>query len=192
MADTLTAKERTRARILDEAAKAMREDGWDGIGVAALMKRAGLTHGGFYAHFKNRDDLVAHAIDRMFRDSAQMLDRHLSHADAAQGLSSLIDFYLSDDMRRLADRGCPLPGLSGEAARMPPAARQRFQRGITAFTAALAKALAALGASEPQALAGSALAEMVGAMSLARVLDDAAASSVLKSSRSQLKHRLGL
>ena len=56
MPETLTHKERTRARILDEAAKAMREQGHAGIGVAKLMQRAGLTHGGFYAHFKDRDD----------------------------------------------------------------------------------------------------------------------------------------
>ncbi len=192
MTETMTTKERTRARILDEAAKAMREHGSDGIGVATLMKRAGLTHGGFYAHFENRDDLVAHAVDRMFRDSADMLHHHLGRGDPAVGLSSLIDYYLSDKARRRTDGGCPLPSLSGESSRMPPAAKERFGKGVAAFRAALAKAFQAIGAPDPQALAASALAEMVGAMALARSLDDEEAILTLEASRRQLKQRIGL
>jgi TetR/AcrR family transcriptional repressor of nem operon len=188
----MTAKERTRARILDEAAKAMREHGSDGIGVAALMKRAGLTHGGFYAHFENRDDLVAHAVDRMFRDSAFMLDHYLGSGRAAEGLSALIDYYLSDETRQRTDGGCPLPGLSGESSRMPPAARRRFGEGITAFRNALAQGLAAIGAPDPELMAASVLAELVGAMALSRALDDVAGSAALRASREQLKRRIGL
>lgn len=192
MPETMTAKERTRARILDEAAKAMREHGSDGIGVAALMKRAGLTHGGFYAHFKDRDDLVAHAIDRMFQDSSKMLTHHLDRSDAAAGLGALIEYYLSDEARRRTDRGCPLPSLSGESSRMPDAARARFADGVTAFQATLAKSLEAMGASDPTPLAASMLSEMVGAMALARALDDKSASAALYASREQLKRRIGL
>ncbi len=193
MADATTHKERTRARILDEAAKAMREHGSEGIGVAALMKRAGLTHGGFYAHFKDRDDLVAHAVDRMFQDSGQMLERQLGREDAAQGLAALIDYYLSDDARRRTDAGCPLPGLSGESLRMPAAAQERFGAGIQAFRSALKRALTAMALPEPDELASSVLAELVGAMSLARALGESDSSiSVLHASREQLKRRLGI
>jgi TetR/AcrR family transcriptional repressor of nem operon len=189
----LTQKERTRARILDEAAKAIREHGSDGIGVAALMKRAGLTHGGFYAHFENRDDLVANAVERMFQDSSAMLGRYLGDGDAAAGLGALIDYYLSDDLRQRVDRGCPLPGLSGEVRRMPPAARQRFSNGITGFREALQKGLAAIGKSDPEALASSILAEMVGAMALARAAgEEEQSSAILRASRDQLKRRLGI
>jgi TetR/AcrR family transcriptional repressor of nem operon len=188
----MTTKERTRARILDEAAKAMREHGPDGIGVAALMKRAGLTHGGFYAHFRDRDDLVAHSVDRMFRDSAAMLAHHLGHDEAAQGLSSLIDYYLSEQTRKRTDVGCPLPSLSGEARRMPDAARHRFADGIVGFQAVLAKGLTAVGSLEPSTLAASVLAEMVGAMSLARALDDEPARALLEASKTRLKLRIGL
>jgi TetR/AcrR family transcriptional repressor of nem operon len=188
-----TQKERTRVRILDEAAKAMREHGPDGIGVAALMKRAGLTHGGFYAHFRDRDDLVAHAVDRMFQDSGRMLDRHLGRDNAAAGLRALIDYYLSDDARAAADRGCPLPGLSGEATRMPAAARERFGDGIAGFKAALRTAIHGLDLPEPEDLASSVLAEMVGAMALARAVEDGdQASAVLRASREQLVRRLGI
>jgi len=192
MNEATTPKARTRARILDEAAKAMREKGADGIGVAALMKRAGLTHGGFYAHFENRDDLVAHAVDRMFQDSDFVLERHLAGNEAAKGLSELIDYYLSEETWKHTDRGCPLPSLGGEASRMPTAARQRFSDGIHAFRAALAASLAALGSPDPESLAASVLAEMVGAMTLARTLDEDAARAALRASREQLTRRIGL
>jgi TetR/AcrR family transcriptional repressor of nem operon len=161
MAEGLSHKERTRARILDEAASAMRASGPEGISVAALMKRAGLTHGGFYAHFSSRDDLVAHAIDRMFEDSKAMLARHLTDSEPAAGLAMLIDYYLSERVQR--------------------------------FQAAIADSLKALGKDAPEALAASVLAEMVGAMSLARsVGDEAAAQAMLAASRERLKERLGL
>jgi TetR/AcrR family transcriptional repressor of nem operon len=191
MVDAMSHKDRTRVRILDEAAAAMRASGYEGISVAALMKRAGLTHGGFYAHFKSRDDLVAHTIDRMFADSAAMLKRHLDDRGPREGLTGLIDYYLSDRVMHARDRGCPLPSLSGEAARMPEAARARFVAGTQRFRSRLAQTLAAMNAPEPETLAASVLAEMVGAMALARAEpDETAGEALLAATRERLKTRL--
>src|SRR3546814_9099393 len=123
MVERCRQKERTRTRILDEAARAIREQGAGGIGVAALMQRAGLTHGGFYAHFENRDDLIAKAFDRMRADSQEMLRRNLDTQSAADGIDRLIDDYLSDRMMHRIEASCPLPMLGQEARRLPPAAR---------------------------------------------------------------------
>lgn len=171
MADKSAHKARVRERILDEAAAALRAGGTEGLSVANLMKRAGLTHGGFYAHFENRDDLVTHAIDRMFQDSAGMIQRFLGESDDLDGL---INFYLSEQAMRRHDRGCPLPWLAGEAPRMPEAARARFQAGIAAMEQALAGALIRRGRDSGEAglLATSLVAEMVGAMALARAYGD--------------------
>lgn len=171
MADKSAHKARVRDRILDEAAAALRAGGTEGLSVANLMKRAGLTHGGFYAHFENRDDLVTHAIDRMFQDSAAMLQRYLGEADDLDGL---ITYYLSEQTMRRHDRGCPLPWLAGEAPRMPDAARARFQAGISAMEQAIANALVRRGHDDTEAglLATSLVAEMVGAMALARAYGD--------------------
>lgn len=193
MADKTAHKQKTRARILDEAAKALRQSGTDGVSVADLMKRAGLTHGGFYAHFTSRDDLVDHAIGRMFEDSSRMLDRFIGHGANAQGLSALIDYYLAPQAYRVRDQGCPLPGLSSEAARMPDAARARFQAGVQRFRAAIAAALAATGKPDPDRLAASVLAEMVGAVSMARSFDtEAEGLAWLDACRIALRQRLGL
>ncbi|MCW1431243.1 TetR/AcrR family transcriptional regulator [Novosphingobium sp. JCM 18896] len=191
MADKSAHKARTRARILDEAASAIRTGGAQGISVADLMKRAGLTHGGFYAHFGSRDDLVAHAIDRMFVDSAAMLDRHLGVDAGAEGLAGLIDYYLSERAYRAVDKGCPLPGLLGEAARMPPAARERFEAGVRAFRDRIEQVLAKLGRADSAALASSIQAELVGAMTLARsISDETTALAYLAASRERLKERV--
>ncbi|HEX7858280.1 MAG TPA: TetR/AcrR family transcriptional regulator [Sphingobium sp.] len=190
MADKSAHKAKTRARILDEAAAAIRSSGAQGISVAELMKRAGLTHGGFYAHFSSRDDLVAHAIDRMFQDSAMMVARFLGDTP---DLGAFIDYYLSETAYRMVERGCPLPGLSGEAGRMPPAARTRFAQGVGGFRDGIERALEALGKADSATLASSVMAELVGAMTLARSMpDDGAALAFLDASRRGLRERIGL
>lgn len=192
MADKSAHKERTRARILDEAAQALRVGGTEGISVGALMKRAGLTHGGFYAHFASRDDLVAHAVDRMFQDSAAMLDRFLPDGAGADEVAALIDHYLSTNALAAPERNCPMPALSGEVHRMPEAARARFEAGVSAFRDRLETALRATVGSTSRQLATTLLSEMVGAMALARALSKRdAAYEYLQSSRDNLKRRVG-
>lgn len=191
MANKSAHKARTRARILDEAASAIRTHGTQGISVVELMKRAGLTHGGFYAHFESRDDLVAHAIDHMFAESAALLDRFPGGDAAEPGLTELIDHYLSEAAYRAVDKGCPLPALLGEVGRMPPAARQCFENGVRAFRDRIQQALARLDHPHPAAMASSILAEMVGAMTLARAsANENAALAYLAASRERLKDRV--
>lgn len=193
MADKSAHKAKVRARILDEAASALRTGGTEGLSVANLMKRAGLTHGGFYAHFENRDDLVTHAVDRMFDDSAAMLARFLTDEAGIAGVGRLVENYLSDTAMRRHDRGCPLPWLSGEVPRMPAAAQARFRAGIAAMRSAIARVLRANGQGEDiaDALAASAVAEMVGAMALARAAGEGEdALAILAAARGAIMARM--
>src|ERR1700756_4643866 len=89
-------KAQTRARVLEEAAATIRAVGPDGIGVAGLMAKVGLTHGGFYAHFKSKDDLVAQAITRMFDDSRALFDTRTAGRMPRDGLAAYFDAYLSE------------------------------------------------------------------------------------------------
>src|SRR5262245_56464481 len=123
-------KERTRQRVLTEAAAAIRAHGPDGIGVAALMSKAGLTHGGFYAHFKSKDDLVAQAIGQMFEEARERFHVNTDDPDPAAALCKYIDIYVSSRHRDSPERGCPLPALSGDLARMSAPARKRFTAGF--------------------------------------------------------------
>jgi TetR/AcrR family transcriptional repressor of nem operon len=179
--------------VLAEAAAAIREQGPDRVGVAELMAKAGLTHGGFYAHFKSKDDLVAAAIGRMFEESAESFRARTEGCGPAEGLARFIDSYLSMRHREAPGRGCPLPPLSGDVARLDTAARDRFGEGIDGMTRNIAGLLQALGRPDPQNLASSSVAEMVGALALARAISDPArAERLLQASRDALKARLGL
>jgi TetR/AcrR family transcriptional repressor of nem operon len=178
---------------LHEAAEAIRQFGPDRIGVAGLMAKAGLTVGGFYAHFKSKDDLIAQAIPHMFEDRAEVLQDCKSGVGPAQALRSFVDVYLSTQHRDRRERGCPLPALSGDLPRMPAAARKRFEAGVRRMTDSIADLLKQIGQPAPDELAASIVSEMVGAIVLARAVPSAELSArILEGARDQIKRRAGL
>jgi TetR/AcrR family transcriptional repressor of nem operon len=186
-------KERTRARVLSEAASTIRTVGPDGIGVAGLMAKVGLTHGGFYAHFKSKDDLVAQAITQMFEDSNTRFQARTTGHEPAEGLAIFIDYYLSTMHRDRPDQGCPLPALSGDLARMALPTRERFAEGADRLTDLVAGLLDRMGTSKAESVATSVISEIVGAMALARAVSDPVRSDqILTASRKAVKVRLGL
>jgi len=186
-------KERTRARVLAEAAAAIRSKGIERVGVAEVMAGAGLTHGGFYAHFASKDDLVAHAVTYMFDAAYAWLLRHTEGREPADALSNYVDAYLAPSFRDDRAHGCPIAGLSADLPNMPEAASARFADGTERLVAALAKLVKKLGAKNPEALAWSALAEMAGALALSRAVSDHETSNaILRNSRAMVKSRLGL
>jgi TetR/AcrR family transcriptional repressor of nem operon len=187
-------KQRTRERVLKEAGKAIRAQGPMKVGVAEVMAKAGLTHGGFYAHFANRDEMLGAAVDQMFVEAgARFKIETGSQADAARALAAYIDFYLSRAHRDTRTSGCPLPFLSADAPRLPPAARWSYAAGVERMTAVIADLLMGMGHAQPHAAASSALSEMVGALALSRADPDLArADARLADSRRSVKHRLGL
>ncbi|HVJ56052.1 MAG TPA: TetR/AcrR family transcriptional regulator [Aliidongia sp.] len=185
-------KERTRARVIAEAAKAIRAEGPDRVGVAAIMSKAGLTHGGFYAHFASKDELITAAIDQMFKEAIGRIERARKDGPARL-LATYIDFYLSPAHRDARERGCPLPSLSSDLPRLPAAARERYTEGVRDLTGRMSASLAELDRPEPDRLATSALAEMAGAVSLSRAVSDPALSdAILAQSLRSLKQKLGL
>ena len=186
-------KERTRQRVLSEAAAAIRTAGPDGVGVAALMARASLTHGAFYAHFESKDDLVAQAIVYMFEETYQRFFTRTEHPDPAIALEKLIDAYLSTRHRERPDRGCPLPSLAGELARLSGQARQNFIAGLNRLTGSVARRIRDLGRADADDIASSVVAEMAGALALSRaVTAQPEADAFLETSRRSIKSRIGL
>lgn len=123
------------------------------------------------------------------------MDRYLPDSEQAPDPDALVDNYLSEKAMRRHDRGCPLPWLAGEVPRMPPAARARFQTGIGAMQSTFAKALRAKGfdAGTAEDLAASIVAEMVGAMALARAMGESdEACRMLARSREAIKQRMAI
>ena len=186
-------KQKTRERVLKAAARAIRADGPHKIGVAAVMAEAGLTHGGFYAHFGSKDDFVAAAVGQMFAEGRSRLDRAMDGRTPGQGLATYVDFYLSAGHRDTRTAGCPLPFLSADAPRLAAPSRERFAQGVVDLTDRLAQILAQLGRADPEETAGSMLSEMVGAVALARAEPDPTRSdAILERTRASLVRRLDL
>jgi TetR/AcrR family transcriptional regulator, transcriptional repressor for nem operon len=186
-------KSRTHKQILAEAASTIRAKGPDRMVVAEVMNKLGLTHGGFYAHFESKDDLVAQAITSMFDQGSAQFQRLTEGLDTKQALQAYVDWYLSAAHRDAPGGGCPLAAVSGDLPRLPEEARLRYSEGVERLAGRVAKLLKTLGNKNADALALSAVSEMVGAMSLARAVGDSARSNqILRNSREIVKARLNL
>jgi AcrR family transcriptional regulator len=179
-------KEISHERIVAAAARAIRRGGFQGVGVADIMKEAGLTHGGFYAHFSSRDALLAEALERAGQDTAARTrdDRATRQSRGASPLRALVEGYLSD--RHLGDieTGCPVAALASEMPRQTPEVREAAAQRVRAMVAALRRALP----KDAPADSGPAIAsQLVGALQLARALgDNAQGQAFLKASRRSL------
>ena len=116
-------REITHERIVDVAARALRRNGFAGVGVADVMKQAGLTHGGFYAHFESREALLAEAIERAGRESGGRMRERIDAcmARGESGLRAVIENYLSETHLTGAESGCVVAALSSEMPRQPAA-----------------------------------------------------------------------
>ena len=185
-------KERTRLRVLGEAAAAIRTKGAERVSVAEVMAAAGLTHGGFYAHFESKDDLIEQAITHMFDDAHRRFLRLTEGRQPAAAIASYVDFYLSPSHRLERADGCPIATLSGDLPNLSDRARERFTDGTERVVAALAKLAKKLGAKDAEALGWSAFAEMAGALALSRTVSDERAAAILRNSRAIVKARFGL
>ncbi|WP_149537302.1 TetR/AcrR family transcriptional regulator [Siccirubricoccus phaeus] len=188
-------KAQTRDRLLQEAARAIKAAGPEGVGIAEVMRRAGLTHGGFYAHFPNKEALVAAALDRMFEEAVARFAKRIDGLPPREALAHTIDAYLSPLHQDSVAEGCPLPALAPDVARLSPALRARFGAGLARMQAGAAALLRALGHGEEEAaqLAASLYAEMAGAIALARACAEPAQAAALRNGcRVALKARFGL
>ena len=186
-------KARTRDKVLHEASRAIRREGPQGISVTSLMASAGLTHGGFYAHFASKEALVAEALDVAFADASSMYARTTKGFKPDAALRRYIGAYLSEGHRDARDTGCPLPSLGSDISRMDPATRERFGVGVDRLKGRMQGLLEAIGRVGAEDLAGSMLAEMVGALSVSRAMPAGPGSdAVLRRSREALIARCGL
>jgi TetR/AcrR family transcriptional repressor of nem operon len=159
----------THARIVKKASVRLREKGAHGIGVADLMKDAGLTHGGFYAHFASREALVTEACGYAMDRSTERWRKLAEQTPPEKRLAMIVDSYLSPAHRDDAGNGCTVPALGAEIARESPKTRRAFAAKIEQMIEMIAAQIpdASPKAAHRQAMA--ALATMMGTLVLARV-----------------------
>ena len=110
-------KEKTRARILESAATVFRRQGYHATGVDKVMEEAGLTAGGFYAHFASKDALLAEALEHYATKNTGKFEGGQKDASDREQVKAIVDRYLTASHRRHPERGCPLPSLAAEVAR---------------------------------------------------------------------------
>jgi len=183
-------KEETRSRILRAAARAIRKHGYEGLGVADVMKEAGLTHGGFYAHFESRDALLAAAAEQAGAESNETLSRAMASARPGEELSSLVDTYLSDRHVAAPEEGlgCAIAAAGSELPRQQPEVRRAAALRIKELIGFVERQFPDWGKSAAHEKAMAITAAMVGALLLARAADDPQLSrSIRKAARALIR-----
>lgn len=163
-----------RERVVETAAKLFREHGFGGIGVADLMKSAGLTHGGFYGNFGSKEALMAESVSYAMNQSLQSWDK-LAELPAEARMPAVAKAYLSPGHRDAPGMGCVIAALGPEVSRVP-GVKCALTEGVRKQLDKLTEAMAPAEGEEKRQAAVVALASMVGALVLARAVDDQALS----------------
>ena len=164
-----------RERIVETAARLFREKGFDGIGVADLMKGAGLTHGGFYGHFGSKELLLAEATAKALEKSV-LTWRKLADRAPERPVAEIAESYLSVAHRDAPGRGCAVSTLGTDAARAGPEVRKAMSDGVQAQLKLLAELEPGADAAAKRQQAIADYASMVGGLVLSRVMADPAQS----------------
>lgn len=170
------AKEASHERIVSAAARAIRRSGYDGTGVADIMKEAGLTHGAFYAHFASREAMLAEAADRAGAESNAIAARVIAAVPPEQSLQALMQVYLSKEHLASIETGCPISALGSEMPRQTPEVRRAATLRIKEMIDLVARQFPDWGQPSAHERALVTVATMVGTLMLARAVDDSALS----------------
>ena len=159
-------KEATRQRIVETAAAEFRRNGIDGIGVADVMAKAGLTHGGFYSHFASKEELVRAALDEAAKKS-----RIRKIADEGGSLEDIIRWYLRPEHRDVPERGCAIAALVAEVGRHSQSTRKEMTGSVDRLLGIIEPRLPA-GTKDRRKTAIGIFSILVGALQLARTVND--------------------
>lgn len=171
-----------RERILDVAGTLFREKGFDGIGIADIMKAAGMTHGGFYRHFESKDDLIDQASQKALMRGAGYWERTIGDSqDPNAALMRLLQMYLSEAHRDASGRGCSIAALGTDAARQNSAVRKTFEHGMQLLVDKLTTLLPGRTRAVRRRKALASFSQMMGALVLSRAVDDPALSKEILS-----------
>ncbi len=176
---TARSKEATHERIVDAAARAIRRSGYHGTGVADIMKDAGLTHGGFYAHFQSREAMLAEAADRAGGESVAMMERIAASLPPQQALAAMLRAYLSKEHIKEIETGCAAAALASEMPRQAPEVRRAATRRIKEMIDLVSRHSPDWGQADAHERALVTIATMVGTLVLARAVDDPRLSDAL-------------
>jgi TetR/AcrR family transcriptional repressor of nem operon len=188
-----THKAETHAKLVKLAGRALREKGPEGLSVADLMASAGLTHGGFYAHFKSKGALLTEALQGIFEESNHKLEKLAEGLPPRLALAQFVDTYVSSAHRDKPSTGCPIVALNSDLPRQSRQFRAAFDAGVKRLVGRLARQIKDARIADSETLAPSVLSAMVGAVILSRaVSDETLSDGLLASARKNIKAQLGI
>lgn len=177
-------KEETRSRIVSAAAAALRASGADGIGIADLMRAAGLTHGGFYAHFSSKEELVGEAASTALGQTLAHLRAAAEKAPRGGGRQAIAEAYLNSRHRDHPEKGCAVAALGADIARLAPETRGMLEQRLEEMFTLLE---AHCGPRGGRRKAIAMFSTMVGALLLSRAVRSRALSDeILETARETL------
>lgn len=161
-----------RTRILDAASRLFRDRGFDAVTVSEVMSAAGLTHGGFYGHFSSKDDLIAHALTHALTPVKGKGSDSGGKEGTDTNFRSFVAAYLSPGHRDSAETGCPTASLASALRHQSASARSALTHGLRRQIEQLTDAIPGADVAEQRRIAIGSWAAMVGAVILARAVDD--------------------
>lgn len=178
-----------RARIVETAGRLFREKGYDGIGVADLMKAAGLTHGGFYGHFRSKDSLAAEAVTNAL-EAGEKRWRQRIQSNPDNPLGAIVERYLSRSHHDDLAQGCAVAALASDTARQSDDVRKSYEDGVKALVEILAEASPGENDDSRRTNALASFSTLVGSLLLSRaVLSDDFSNEILEAARESFSRK---
>jgi TetR/AcrR family transcriptional repressor of nem operon len=163
---------KNREKILDAASKMFRRQGIDGLGVADLMQETGLTHGALYSHFNSKEELLSESCSHAMTKAVARWKKVADEAEGESSFAAIVRFYLSKLHREKVDQGCMIAALTTEFARRNAATRHAFTESLRPFVELLTQHAGMRSAAAGRKKAMLTMSAMLGALILARAVDD--------------------
>ena len=168
-------KAETRRKIVQDASRRVRSEGLNGAAVTAVMRDAGLTHGGFYKHFSSKDELLLESLQEAFREVAAMLVKAAEQAPPQSAWKAIVKTYLSVEHCAHPDRGCPMAALASELPRAGKEMKGQILAEMTNYKNQVLRFMPGRRAADKERAFTVIFSTMVGALEIARIMPDAAA-----------------
>ena len=177
-------KAEVHQKIVKDASRRVRAEGLSGAAVAAVMRATGLTHGGFYKHFGSKDELVMESLREAFREIGDKLVRAAEQSRSEAAWKAIVKSYLSLEYCEHVERGCPLPALAPEMARVDQAMRSQVFAELVNYRDRMLPFMPGRRTADKERAFFVIFSMMIGAVEIARMMPDRAAQEkVLASTR---------
>jgi TetR/AcrR family transcriptional repressor of nem operon len=166
-------------KIVNDASRRVRAEGLTGAAVSAVMRDAGLTHGGFYKHFGSKNELLLESLSEAFREMAECLAAAAEESQPGTAWKAIVKTYLSPEHCDHPERGCPVAALAPELARADKAMKARILGALTKYKDRMLPFMPGRRVADKERNFVVIFSTMIGAISIARVLPDPAARTMV-------------